>query len=242
MSFRIADIRSLWTTGCYVYLNRNAAVAATTCGYSRLWLDSCSSSNKMFDALIQPRKSFTTDRKPLNCQKSQSPRFVFWQSNFKANFIEVRLQPNNRWGEKHVPSQSATPVAAVNSSEVLCYYSALAVIRQVLLSFALLLASIAAMAATTTPTEDFNDNLDGTVTHRLTGLTWMRCSVGMTWTGETCSGVANTFTWEQALKLTATFAGKSDWRMPTIAELNTIVDIGAQGSLVPMINSTIFPK
>jgi hypothetical protein len=29
-----------------------------------------------------------------------------------------------------------------------------------------------------TPTNAFTDNGDGTVTHQLTGLTWMRCSVG----------------------------------------------------------------
>jgi len=29
-----------------------------------------------------------------------------------------------------------------------------------------------------TPTSDFIDNGDGTVMHQLTGLTWMRCSMG----------------------------------------------------------------
>ena len=93
-----------------------------------------------------------------------------------------------------------------------------------LLVLSLLLAAPFALSAPTTPTEDFTDNLDGTVTHRITGLTWMRCAMGMTWDGTTCTGTASTYTWDQATKLTANFAGKSDWRLPSVAELNTIVE------------------
>lgn len=102
----------------------------------------------------------------------------------------------------------------------------------------LLLAAGTATAAPTTPTEDFTDNGDGTVTHRVTGLTWMRCAMGMTWTGTDCTGTASTYTWEQATALTANFAGKSDWRLPSIAELNTIVEREAYD---PAINSEVFP-
>ncbi|MBZ0092148.1 MAG: DUF1566 domain-containing protein [Sulfuricellaceae bacterium] len=92
-------------------------------------------------------------------------------------------------------------------------------------------------SSTTTPTTDFTDNNDGTVTHKITGLTWKRCSEGMTWTGSTCSGTAQTYTWAQATALTSTFADKSDWRLPTIRELSTITDPDASN---PAINSTIF--
>ncbi len=50
----------------------------------------------------------------------------------------------------------------------------------------------AVKAAPTTPTSDFIDNKDGTVTHRTTGLTWMRCALGQMWTGLSCSGAAST--------------------------------------------------
>ena len=104
-----------------------------------------------------------------------------------------------------------------------------------LLAWMVLFAS-AAFAAPPTPTEDFTDNGDGTVTHRITGLTWMRCAMGMTWTGTSCTGTAATYTWDQATKLTTSFAGKSDWRLPSIAELNTLDNVS------PAINSTVFPN
>ena len=108
-----------------------------------------------------------------------------------------------------------------------------------LLGFLLLLITPFALAAPTTPTEDFTDNLDGTVTHRITGLTWMRCAVGMTWTGTTCAGFLKTYTWDEATKLTSDFAGKNDWRLPSVAELNTIVE---RENIDSAINTTIFPN
>ena len=57
----------------------------------------------------------------------------------------------------------------------------------------------------------FNSN-DGTFTDTNTGLQWMRCSMGQTWTGSTCSGEAKTHTWQEAMALKMSFAGKDDWR------------------------------
>ncbi len=92
-----------------------------------------------------------------------------------------------------------------------------------------------------TPTSAFTDNRDGTVTHQLTGLTWMRCSMGQTWTGSTCDGTASSYSFNQAKGLSANFAGATDWRLPSPWELATIVDydIADPG---PTINSTMFPN
>jgi len=89
-----------------------------------------------------------------------------------------------------------------------------------------------------TPDTDFVDNRDGTVTHKLTGLTWMRCALGQTWTGAACSGTTRTLTWDEAKTSSLTFAGKSDWRLPNPWELSSIVDFDNE---YPAANRKIFP-
>jgi hypothetical protein len=87
----------------------------------------------------------------------------------------------------------------------------------------------------------YYDNGDGTVTDPTTGLTWMRCAVGQTWDGSTCSGAASVYIWDQANALTGTvsFAGQSDWRLPNIRELETIVD---RSRVDPAIDIAVFPN
>lgn len=108
-----------------------------------------------------------------------------------------------------------------------------------LLFFVFLLAFATPLFAQDTPTSDFTDNGDGTVTHQKTGLTWMRCALGQTWTGSTCSGTASSYTYSAALTLTSNFAGYSDWRLPNIAELQTIVE---RSNVNPAINTELFPN
>jgi hypothetical protein len=106
---------------------------------------------------------------------------------------------------------------------------------------------------TTTPTSDFVDNNDGTVTHTPTGLMWMRCALGQNWSGTTCSGSAGAMTWGTALNTAANinsgtsdedgdgaagFAGHVDWRVPNINELSSIVE---RRCYSPSINEILFP-
>lgn len=59
-----------------------------------------------------------------------------------------------------------------------------------------------------------------------TGLIWMRCLVGQHWTGSTCSGSAKSIRPSDSLKMmnlfnqAGGFAGKKNWRLPTVAELS----------------------
>jgi hypothetical protein len=94
------------------------------------------------------------------------------------------------------------------------------------------------------PTERFTDNHDGTVTDANTHVTWMRCSVGQTWTGGTCDAVATPLSWQAAQDAAAAqdktgFAGHTDWRLPRIAELAHIVERQCAN---PRTNIAVFPN
>jgi hypothetical protein len=90
-----------------------------------------------------------------------------------------------------------------------------------------------------TPSADFTDKGDGTVTHATTGLMWKRCAEGLS--GEACTtGAATSMTWSSALTAAenSTFAGFTDWRLPNFKELRSIVETCGYD---PAINQTIFP-
>ena len=93
----------------------------------------------------------------------------------------------------------------------------------------------------TTPNDRFIDNGDGTVKDKKTNLIWMRCVLGQEWDGQTCTGAAATYTWQQALKEADvyTFAGNNDWYLPNIKELTSIVE---RACYDPAINKNVFPK
>jgi hypothetical protein len=79
--------------------------------------------------------------------------------------------------------------------------------------------------------ESYTDNGDGTVTDKITGLMWQ----------QEVSATA-TYTWAQAVAYcpTLTLAGHSDWRLPSLIELFSILDAGQPSS--PPINGMYFPS
>jgi hypothetical protein len=111
-----------------------------------------------------------------------------------------------------------------------------------------LLSSSIAVAATCpsglgpreTPTADFVVNANGTVSHIVTGLMWKQCSEGLS--GSACgTGSAIKLTWANALigAKDSNFAGYADWRVPSKAELESIIDASCHS---PAINDTVFPN
>lgn len=88
----------------------------------------------------------------------------------------------------------------------------------------------------TTPTTDFIVHHDGTATHKTTSLMWMRCPVGYDYDAENtaCNETSNdiTFYWRGALdaakNLNANggYGNYTDWRVPNVKELASIVEHG----------------
>jgi hypothetical protein len=98
-------------------------------------------------------------------------------------------------------------------------------------------------APATTPDSQLTDNGNGTVTDTKTGLMWKKCSEGQS--GNHCEiGSAATYSWQAAINRADVvnlngFAGYSDWRLPNIKELRSIVE---RQCFSPAINLTQFPN
>ena len=93
----------------------------------------------------------------------------------------------------------------------------------------------------TTPDNAFTLHNNGTVTHNKTGLMWMRCLLGQTWDGNTCSSSSQTYEWSAALQAADgySFAAYSNWRLPNKNELASIVE---EACYSPAINTLAFPN
>jgi hypothetical protein len=77
----------------------------------------------------------------------------------------------------------------------------------------------------------FTNNGDGTITDNATGLEWVA--------SPTAAGVGGTYAWADAITACEglTYAGHSDWRLPNVKELQSIVDYGR---VSPAIDTTYF--
>ena len=91
------------------------------------------------------------------------------------------------------------------------------------------------------PDSIYTDHGNGTVTDTRTGLMWKKCAEGQTWNGSTCTGSATVINWINALTLAknSNFAGQTDWRLPNLKELRSLVE---ECRIGPTINDTIFPN
>ena len=92
-----------------------------------------------------------------------------------------------------------------------------------------------------TPSQRFNDHGDGTVTDHTTGLMWKKCLEGQQ--GSSCFGKLQLYSWTLANQQANTnqhdrFAGFSEWRLPTLTELESIIETQCTN---PAANLHIFP-
>lgn len=91
-----------------------------------------------------------------------------------------------------------------------------------------------------TLTSGFSDHGNGTVTDTETGLMWAQCAAGLSGAG-CAAGSAGADTWQAALDLASSsdLAGHTDWRLPNVKELRSIVE---QRCVAPAINTEVFPN
>ena len=92
------------------------------------------------------------------------------------------------------------------------------------------------------PDSRYVDKGDGTIIDKYTSLMWAKCSIGQD--KSSCRGVADKMNWKAALNVTKNandaplYLNHSDWRLPNIKELNSLVEYGCSN---PGINNNIFP-
>ncbi|MBK7300686.1 MAG: DUF1566 domain-containing protein [Moraxellaceae bacterium] len=65
----------------------------------------------------------------------------------------------------------------------------------------------------------------------ITNLIWMRCSFGQTWVNNNCDGNAQRASWNTAIDMgkTLNFNGVTNWRLPTVDELKSLVVLNQEG-------------
>ena len=93
-----------------------------------------------------------------------------------------------------------------------------------------------------TPDARFINHGNGTLTDKQTGLMWKQCLEGQN--GGQCAGKANPLSWDGAVNAAQTannahYAGYSDWRLPTVDELVSVIERQCSN---PAVNLSIFPS
>ncbi len=90
-----------------------------------------------------------------------------------------------------------------------------------------------------TPISRYTIYADLTALDYKTDLIWMRCLLGQTSVNGTCKGSATPYKWQDALVQAekVVFAGKDDWRLPNIKELQSLLEHRCSPAISPIFLS-----
>lgn len=93
------------------------------------------------------------------------------------------------------------------------------------------------------PMSRFKDGGSGTLVDTQGKKVWLRCTLGMSWNGSSCEGNSLTYSWSGAEAVVAELnakqaGGHTNWRLPTVDELNGVVE---KQCFRPAINLQAFP-
>lgn len=163
----------------------------------------------------------------------------------------------NHFGNANIKLHRLPSLCAMKLNHPLAFISA------VFSSFAFLTLTSLANAE---PGKPYGNTPNGST--KVAGREWLRCSIGQTWSGSSCTGAAKEYAFEEAKAVAETFnargySGKRDWRVPTVRELQTlrlcstgfdrktrdIQDGGSEvhaycndNAMTPTINTELFPQ
>ncbi len=95
----------------------------------------------------------------------------------------------------------------------------------------------------TAPFSRFSDAASATIIDNKNRNIWLRCPVGMSWDGSSCAGISLKYTWAEAVVTVEELnekklAGRTDWRLPTVDELASVVELRC---FKPAIDLKAFP-
>jgi len=93
---------------------------------------------------------------------------------------------------------------------------------------------------------NFTDNSNGTITDNITKLLWTKCSASDNQNIDTtsdCSSTIGLYNWSEAKNFCENldYANRTDWRLPTISELFSLVNFNSDGSKAS-IDTDYFPN
>jgi len=115
-------------------------------------------------------------------------------------------------------------------------------IRILIIFLSLIATNLNANCSTNSNYEDLGD---GTIKDKSTGLTWMKCPFGMTWSASGCTGQSKRTIWRKAILIANYYndydgyADHKNWRLPTLKELESITDASCPQLT---IDQTVFPN